>query len=233
MIFAEHIPRKDGLVDFPSDKKIRKQLWPPEYKDHPAKYNCYLVWELTQYLTTAGQTILDPMSGVGTTMLASLLDRGVICIELVEKYYKIQHYVYNELKRPTSVMLLHGDCNRFLPLQADCIIFSPPYPTVTMGKYNAARDTGEDFTDYKNEWNAGTTNEFIYWQRMEKIYKKLLNSAPLMAFTIRDSIRDGKRQPYVQKSVDMCEAIGWKLQENILLQLQIQHLLLLIRRRWM
>ena len=52
---------------------------------------------------------------------------------------------------------------------------------------------------------------------MEKIYLKLVVSAPLMAFTIRDSIKNGIRQGYIVKTIDLCESVGWKLKENILL----------------
>lgn len=203
--FAPNIKRtKGGLVDFPTDIKIRKQLWP---ETHSAKYNCYLVWEVMKYLTEPGQTILDPMSGTGTTMLVALEGRKAFCIEVEDKFHEMQQGLLEKLEKMcpginNEVTLLHGDCNWFLPMQVDCILFSPPLPGGSKGK---------------SLWNVGNTSDFIYWQRMEKIYKKLAQSAPVMACVVKDRIKDFKRLGLVQETINLCGRTGWKLQENILI----------------
>ncbi len=223
MIFAPDTKRtEEGWIDFPNDRKLRDLLWPDNFVDHPAKYSCHLVLAITEYLTSPGDTILDPMSGTGTSMIAAIKGRNVICIELIEKYHRMQQEVVAKLETMSglgSTMILHGDCLKFLPIQADLLMFSPPYPAVTMGKYNAARDRGEDFSDYTDDpFSSANCSEFLYWHRMERLYKAMLPCAPLMAYTIRDSIRAGRRTDYTGDSIRLCESVGWTFKENILIK---------------
>ena len=114
------------------------------------------LWCVMKY-TKTGDTILDPMSGVGTVHLATMLSRNSIGIELMPNFVdlqlqnisKFQHTdahqslsdIINEIT-PFGVQagwelfpgigsyrILQGDCRRHLPLDkpVDAVIFSPPY----------------------------------------------------------------------------------------------------------
>jgi len=219
----------EGYIDFPADKKIRDMLWPDNYTDHPAKYNCHLVKSVVDYLTKEGDTILDPMSGTGTTLVGALYGRNVIYIELVEKYHLIQQEVVKRMEMIPgigSTFLLHGNCSSFLPMPADCIIFSPPYSNIlhSVGSMAGSQMSEEQkkkviagVEDYNNPFNVGNTSDFVYWHRMEKIYKSLCESAPVMVSVVKDGTKEGKRNPIVGNTVKVCETVGWKLQENIII----------------
>lgn len=217
---------ENGWYNVPRDTKMRNQLWPEGVSKHPAKYSCFLVWELAKHLTTPGQTILDPMAGTGTTMIATLDDRKVICIEVEEKYHEMQQYTLGKIieikpEAKDDVMLLLGDCNKFLPIKVDCIIFSPPYADQLKRQTVsgiAAEDTSSfaELTDYSRSiWNIGKLNFFMYFQRMESIYKKLAQSAPVMAVVVKDNVVHFERRPLVQQTIALCKKVGWKLVEEV------------------
>ena len=226
-VFAPGFRRlENGLIEVPRDTKIRDAIWPENVGRHPAKYSCHLVITISQYLTEPGQTILDPMSGTGTTMIAAIEDRAVICIEVEEKYYAMQEYALEKLiqmKPDADIMLLLGDCNKLLPLPADCIIFSPPYADQLQrhkvtGIAAEEQSSMYELADYsKSIWNIGKLNYFMYFQRMERIYKKLLDSAPIMAIVVKDRTEGFKRKHLVKETIKLCEKVGWQLVENILL----------------
>lgn len=61
----------------------------PESFSHPAKMDAQLLlWIVDKYIE-AGETILDPMAGSGTTMLACTVGRNVILVELEQKFIRM------------------------------------------------------------------------------------------------------------------------------------------------
>ncbi len=219
---------EDGLVIFPKDKGIREMFWPEEVFNHPAKYNCNLLLAVVEYLTSPGDTILDPMSGTGTTMLAGLYGRRVVLIEIEEGYHNLQQVLYGRLQiaePDIQVIMLHGDCRKFLPLPGiDCIIFSPPYSDMikvkVMSSIMLEKGSGlRRVVDYsKDPWNVGNLNYFMYMQVMEKVYQKLLQTAHVMAVVLKDRIKDGERVRFVDESRRMMEKMRWKFDEEIKLK---------------
>jgi len=68
-----------------------KKFFPPEAVSHPAKMNLHLLNYLIQRYTNEGDTLLDPMSGTGSTgIIAGLNGRNVICIDLEKKFHEMQ-----------------------------------------------------------------------------------------------------------------------------------------------
>lgn len=74
----------DGTIDiiFKSDTRFRKRFFIPDSFTHPAKMDAQLLIWLVERYTRPGETILDPMAGSGTTMLACTVGRNVILVEL-------------------------------------------------------------------------------------------------------------------------------------------------------
>lgn len=82
-------------IKFRKDTTFRKLFFVPASFAHPAKMDAQLlIWLVNRY-SEAGETILDPMAGSGTTMLACGLGRNVILVELEEKFCKMMEYGEN------------------------------------------------------------------------------------------------------------------------------------------
>lgn len=143
--------KEEGYIMFPRDVERRRQYFCPDSMKHPAKANIYMVERLVNLVSPwpggAGDTLLDPMSGTGTLMMATLAPTGgwsgrsVILIEdsAIFHYYQQQSREMF-LKRGVpdyAITLLHGGCQDFLPLPVDHIIFSPPYSSVMNFKVKA------------------------------------------------------------------------------------------------
>lgn len=77
-------------VTFKSDTSYRKGLFVPESFAHPAKMIAPLLLWIVERYTEVGQTILDPMAGSGTAMLACPLGRNVVMVELEQKFMRMQ-----------------------------------------------------------------------------------------------------------------------------------------------
>lgn len=206
---------KAGFIEFPRDIERRRMYFMPKSMEHPAKANIYLIERLVDYLTEPGELILDPMSGTGTLMMATLTGRKVACVEDAA----IFHWMQQESKalfvargvKDEDIMLLHGPCQDYLPFPCDHIIFSPPYSSVlnfevkneaqvAMGgsTYVKGGLGGSDvFSDYRGtDKNFGRLNAFMYNQKISVEYGKMiagLRPGGTLTVIVQDLIQGGKR----------------------------------------
>jgi hypothetical protein len=117
---------------FPVDTPIRRRLFAEEVFSHPAKLHLGLLQRLIDLYTAPGETLLDPMAGTGSLMLAATQQRHVILRDIIPDYVALMQ---------VSVPLIHQVGGLFAGLididQADAktlvcppfdhILFSPPY----------------------------------------------------------------------------------------------------------
>ena len=117
------------------DGNLRRQLFAPEAMIHPAKGHIGLWWEIIERHTLPGQTILDPMAGVGTTMLAALLGRNVVCVEMESHFVAPMRASWEKMRQHGPMLghtlgrvaIIQGDA-RCLPLdQVEAVVTSPPW----------------------------------------------------------------------------------------------------------
>ena len=103
---------------------------------HPAKMNTRLTEYLIKTLTEEGDIILDPMSGSGQTgVVASLLGRDAVCVELEEKFYKWQLQAKAKIEASQTLSVkgkiscLLGDARKLSEIlsSVDAVVTSPPY----------------------------------------------------------------------------------------------------------
>ena len=199
---SEYSLNDQGWVKFPSDSVYRKAMFPPEVNQHPAKANVYLVQSIIEYVSDAEETLLDVMAGTGTLMVGALIGRRVICVEISEKFHKMQLAALDKLESIApgisgQVSCLNVACQLFLPIPNFCnhVIFSPQYAGImkTKGtdKWNA--ETAYDFAEYSAQpLNLGTMSEFLWVQEMGKVYEKCFNSITpggTMTLIIKDHTR--------------------------------------------
>src|SRR5258707_5814703 len=88
------MPNKLNDLDSKTWLKFQKSWFihnpPPRKKDalvHPAKFPETMAQEFVEFFTKKGQTVLDPMAGTGSTLVAALrAGRNSYGIELNAKY---------------------------------------------------------------------------------------------------------------------------------------------------
>lgn len=125
-----------------------------------------LIW-IVEHYTEVRETIIDPMAGSGTTMLACTLGRSVVLVELEEKFCKMMRDNWEQVRMRPQLGCEMGNCQiikgdaRALDsiLLVDKIITSPPYaiPKTTKGSLTAQE--GKPYQD-KRPGRKGTEYEF-------------------------------------------------------------------------
>ena len=114
---------------------------PPRKKGvlvHPAKFPETMAQEFIEFFTKKGETVLDPMAGTGSTLVASLrAGRNSYGIELNPKYARIAKQIIEDERKSLGDSIenlksevVHGDArlssNYHLPI-IDYVLTSPPY----------------------------------------------------------------------------------------------------------
>ena len=114
---------------------------PPRSKDvlrHPAKFPETLAEEFIRFFTKAGEAVLDPMAGTGSTLAAALrCGRHSYGVELNPQYAEMARKVISQEKAQLgetveglAAEVLTGDARQIasfgLP-QVDYVLTSPPY----------------------------------------------------------------------------------------------------------
>ena len=124
-----------------NDGPQRKRLFVPEAMAHPAKGHISLWQEMIGRYSQPGDVVLDPMAGIGTTLVAALMGRNVVCVELEPHFVAPMRASWEKMKQHPMlghtlghVCIIRGDA-RHLPLaSADSIITSPPYEATDLTK---------------------------------------------------------------------------------------------------
>jgi DNA modification methylase len=180
---------------FKRDTTFRKQFFVPDSFAHPAKMDAQLLIRIVETYTEPGETILDPMAGSGTTMLACMLGRNVILVELEEKFVKICRDNWEQVKmRPQlgytmgQCVIIQGDARQIENILCDKIITSPPYgnPRNTTeeydDKYDLRRPKGVAWGRESFRGRYGTTpgqiGELPYGQLKGLLVDKIVTSPP-------------------------------------------------------
>ncbi len=122
-------------IEFSSDTAHRKQWFRGLSFSHPAKMHLSLQMYLIEHYTKPGDTILDPMTGSGTILVACAIGRNIICVELEQKFVDMQQANWQKIKalgpilgyKMGEAVILQGDARNLEGLLADSCIFSPPF----------------------------------------------------------------------------------------------------------
>jgi hypothetical protein len=108
---------------------------------HPARMDLVLCRKIIKTYTTKDELILDPMAGIGSTLIeGGLFGRNVIGVELERKFARTAQWNINMLGRLRTlapkgkVEIIQGDStklSKLLSRKADSLVFSPPYFSTT------------------------------------------------------------------------------------------------------
>ncbi len=192
---------------------------PPKRKKdtlvHPAKYPETLAQEFIEFFTKAGETVLDPMAGTGSTLIAALrAGRNSYGIELNPKYAEIAKQLIEEERavlgqRVESLKseIVNIDAAKALelqPLTVDYMLTSPPYWDMLhargAGNQKKRRDTEElDVVYSEDPHDLGNIHDYeAFLEKLVKIYaglKPLLRDKAYLTIIVKNVKKGGKIYP--------------------------------------
>ena len=221
------------ILDFKRDVQ-RKKYFVRESLEHGAKLEVRTLRWLVEKYSKPGDTILDPMSGIGTIHLAATMGRNTLAIELSPRFVEIQKINIEKLGQELGINaqtnILQGDCRRHLPVnpQADAIIFSPPYADVekagiTAGfTHSSGKHTGEkvnvgSFGYDEQQSNVGNLTIYpLYLDAMRVIYKLCNQSIPIGAPIIiitKDKVKSGERVYISKDNARVATEMGFQMED--------------------
>lgn len=201
---------------------------PPRRKDvqrHPAKFPETLAQEFIEFFTKAGQIVLDPMVGTGSTLVAALRSgRNSYGVELNEEYAQIARNVIAEEQDQLGgnadgliAEVISGDARNIAGMELpifDYMITSPPYWNMLNMKgaetQKKRRESNKlDMTysqDSRDLGNIQDYDEFI--EKLVEIYARLqplLRDKAYITVIVKNVKKGGKVYPLAW---DLAGALG-------------------------
>jgi DNA modification methylase len=138
--------RQKGLGAKHPDAQIEKL--------HPAPFSFTDVARLVRFFTKAGQTVLDPFVGIGSTLKAAAVEgRSGIGIELSPEFadlarQRLEKELSGTLFPFPDQQVLEGDARQILPTletdSVDFVVTSPPYWQILHKKDHKVKQERED-----------------------------------------------------------------------------------------
>jgi DNA modification methylase len=131
----------------------RKNKYTPESTAHPAKMLPEIVRHAVTHYTRPGELVLDPMCGIGTTLVEAIrLGRRAVGVEY-EPHWIETAQANLDLARSNGIehdaRVFHGDARQLMTLlpaeyvgQAALVVTSPPYGPSTHGRVAVAPGEG-------------------------------------------------------------------------------------------
>ncbi|MGC8857258.1 MAG: DNA methyltransferase, partial [Anaerolineae bacterium] len=228
------MPNKLNDLDAKSWLKFQKSWFvhnpPPRKKGvlvHPAKFPETLAQEFIEFFTKRGQTVLDPMVGTGSTLVAALrAGRHGFGIELNPKYAQIAQQMVAEEREALGEAaaglrseVIVGDAARLatydLPL-IDYVLTSPPYWDMLRARgaetQRKRRSTsGLDVTYSDDPNDLGNISDYeVFLERLVTIYVGLnpfLREKAYLTIIVKNVKKGGKVYPLAW---DLARELGKK-----------------------
>ena len=198
---------------------------PPRKKGvlvHPAKFPETLAQEFIEFFTKQGETVLDPMAGTGSTLVAALrAGRNSYGVELNPKYAEIAKQIVEEERAALGEMvsnlqsqIINGDAAQITRYreaspgeqfpQFNYVLTSPPYWDMlhvkgaeTQKKRRESTELDVHYSDDPNDLgNIRDYNEFL--GKLVNIYKglkPLLCEKAYLTIIVKNVKKGGKIYP--------------------------------------
>jgi DNA modification methylase len=216
------MPNKLNDLDPKAWLKFQKSWFihnpPPRKKGvlvHPAKFPETMAQEFIEFFTKRGQTVLDPMAGTGSTLVAALrAGRNSFGIELNPKYAEIAQQIIAEERRslgsPVENLtseIVNGDASLATSYgipQIDYVLTSPPYWDMlhAKGAENQKKRRATDALDvvYSDDpHDLGNVHEYdAFLETLVAIYaglKPLLREKAYLTIIVKNVKKGGKIYP--------------------------------------
>ena len=182
---------------------------------HPAKFPETMAQEFIEFFTKQGESVLDPMAGTGSTLVAALrAKRNSYGIELNPKYAEIAKQIIEEeratlgdLVSNLQAQLLNGDASQITDYQLpriDYVLTSPPYWDMLRSRgaetQKKRRESGELDVHYSDDPNdLGNIEDYdAFLEKLVGIYKglqPLLREKAYLTIIVKNVKKGGKIYP--------------------------------------
>ncbi|MFD0204248.1 MULTISPECIES: TRM11 family SAM-dependent methyltransferase [Saccharothrix] len=135
----------------------RKNKYTPESTAHPAKMLPEVVRHAVTHYTKPGELVLDPMCGIGTTLVEAVrLGRRAVGVEYEPHWVEVANANLDVAReqgvggeKGIDARVFHGDARQLVTLlppeyvgQAALVVTSPPYGPSTHGQVSVAPGAG-------------------------------------------------------------------------------------------
>ncbi len=224
---------KNRLNDLTTKEWIKFQKsWfihnpPPRRKEvmrHPAKFPETLAEEFIRFFTKEGQTVLDPMAGTGSSMIAALrARRHSVGVELNPTYAEIARQLIEEERSELSLdpetltaRIVTGDAAELEEFEfptIDYVFTSPPYWNMLHARGAETQKERRDKDDLdviysEDPADLGNIDDYdIFLDRLSKIYigmRELLRPSAYLTIIVKNLKKGGKIYP-----------LAWDLARNL------------------
>lgn len=217
-----------------SPRAQRAGRYVPESVEHPAKMLPALARHALEEFTDPGDFVLDPMCGIGTTLVeAASLGRRAIGVELEERWAHVARRNLGLLPPTEAVRahVRHGDARRLPEVvcdragRVDAVITSPPYGCdVGVPDHSAwGRGGGLCPTAKRNyspdRKNLGHARGDAYLESMAAIYAgchAVLRPGGLLVTVTRNSRRSGRLVDLAATTVRIAEGAGFAYLQHVI-----------------
>ncbi|MGD9899608.1 MAG: DNA methyltransferase [Calditrichaceae bacterium] len=200
------VPKTSTAIKYHPGRNFTKSVipsWfilkpPPRHekvKLHPAKFPEVLISRYIEKYTKPGESVFDPMSGTGSTQMASLESgRLAYGCEITDHFYRIAVDRLRQFSKNNSIsstdgnhlfFIEHGDAYYFdrnaeFPPEFDYIITSPPYWDMLNMKGAETQQKRRDrdlLTNYSDlDTDLGNCAEYdIFLAKLIRIYDKVIS----------------------------------------------------------
>jgi DNA modification methylase len=207
-------------------------------KQHPAPFSYQDIQNLIKMFTKKGMTVLDPFSGVASTLkAAALLERNGIGIELSEKWAdlgrkRLESEVPGNVLCKTKQEIIQGDCRDVLKSMANesvhYIVTSPPYWGILNKKADhktkAERiSNGYDTRYSTDEKDLANIDDYkVFLTQLGEIIqesRRVLAQDRYFSIIVSDFRNKSEFIPYHKDVIDLFHDAGYKI-EGITVLLQ-------------
>lgn len=120
------------VLELGTDIGLRRQWMIEASFEHPAKLHLGLLQIIIDRYSVPGDTLLDPMAGIGGILLAATMQRNVIAREIEPKWLEVLHQNAALVYARSGLLAGHitvsqADAREPWGVVAKHIVFSPPY----------------------------------------------------------------------------------------------------------
>ena len=225
-------------LKFKVDTKHRKQWFTGVSFSHPAKMSLPLqLWIIENY-TRPGDTLLDPMAGSGTILVACSLGRNAIAVELEAKFIELMKGNWGRIKQRGPQLgcqmgecqIIQGDARNLGNVLVDHAIFSPPYENVDkigreyggivareVAKGNTKGNLGQAQIYSRDGGNIGNLKAESYLSAMLQVYQQchsVLRPGGLLILITKNFIRNKKEVRLDEDTMKLCDQAGFQFVER-------------------